>query len=265
MLAEPYTRASELPKHAAMAEPLTYGEYQARSRRNDFVRRNRWMLALLALIGTATAAWVLWWMRWLGYPTPAAFLAGSALTATFFLIRGLVNDNDGSYYWRMGREAEKLTATALRRLERAGWTIFHNVSFDGRDVDHVAVGRGGILVLETKWSASGRLAVGSDCLDEAQDQALRNMKTIRGLIRSGAKVSVVGAVVAWGLPEALAGGSRRLGDDVLLLNGRQSKEWVRELTEHEHLDDETVAAAIAAIGEYVARRNKTLLAQRQAG
>lgn len=71
--------------------------------------------------------------------------------------------------------------------------------------------------------------------------------------------------MAWGLPEALDGGSRRLGADVLLLNGRQSKEWVRELSEHEHLDDETVAAAITAIGEYVARRNKTLLAQRQAG
>lgn len=248
-----------------MAEPLTYGEYQARTRRDAFIRRNRWALASLVLVGTATEAWVLWWLQWLGYPTLAAFFGGSALTTTFWVIRGLVNDNDGSYYWRMGREAEKLTASALRRLEKAGWTVFHNVSFDGRDVDHVAVGRAGILVLETKWSASGRLAVGSGCLDEAHEQVMRNMKTIRGLVRSGANVSVVGAVVAWGLPEALDGGSRRLGDDVLLLNGRQSKEWVRELSEQEYLDDEIVAAAGAAIKEYVSRRNKVLLAEQQAG
>lgn len=247
-----------------MAEPLTYGEEKARTRRKEFISRNRWLLSLLALIGTAMATFALWWLHWLGYPTPAAFLAGSALTATFFLIREAVNDNDGSYYWRMGREAEEQTATVLRKLEKAGWRIFHNVRFERHDVDHVAVGRGGVLVLETKWSASGRLAIGSAGLEEAHDQALRNMKSIRGLVSSGVRVKVVGAVVAWGLPEDLDGGSRRLGEDVLLLNGRQSKEWVRELSEHEHLDDETVAAAIAAIEKYVSRRNKALLAEQQA-
>lgn len=53
-----------------------------------------------------------------------------------------------------GDVAEKWTADVLRVMSEQGWRIAHHVrDADDREIDHVLVGPGGVLVVETKWSS----------------------------------------------------------------------------------------------------------------
>ncbi|WP_225215238.1 nuclease-related domain-containing protein [Cellulomonas avistercoris] len=63
--------------------------------------------------------------------------------------------------WSVGAEGERLVAANLAHLERYGWVALHDLRWPGRqraNIDHVAVGPGGIVVIDAKnWS--GRVAV----------------------------------------------------------------------------------------------------------
>jgi hypothetical protein len=53
--------------------------------------------------------------------------------------------------WRRGAEGERRTEKTLRRLERKGWTVEHDIQREGgANVDHVVRGPGGVFLLETK-------------------------------------------------------------------------------------------------------------------
>ncbi len=58
--------------------------------------------------------------------------------------------------WRAGAEGERLVADELDQLAASGWRVLHDVRWPGRPVanlDHVAVGPGGVVVVDTKnWS-----------------------------------------------------------------------------------------------------------------
>jgi hypothetical protein len=53
----------------------------------------------------------------------------------------------------MGDLGEQWTASELRKLRRRGWRLVNHVMLKNRDIDHVLVGPGGVLAVETKWSA----------------------------------------------------------------------------------------------------------------
>ena len=52
----------------------------------------------------------------------------------------------------MGIAAEEMTVDALQSVRRRGWRYVSGVRL-GNEIDHVAVGPPGVLVIETKWSA----------------------------------------------------------------------------------------------------------------
>ena len=58
--------------------------------------------------------------------------------------------------WSQGAEGERLVAHTLGALERYGWLLLHDIRWPGRqkaNIDHVAIGPGGIVVIDTKnWS-----------------------------------------------------------------------------------------------------------------
>lgn len=78
-----------------------------------------------------------------------------------------------------------------------------NIPFDKFDVDHVAIGPGGVVVLETKWTSDGLLRSDgrlSDYGAKAIQQVNRNVGPIDAVLRQNGYpggVSVA-AVVAWG-------------------------------------------------------------------
>ena len=55
----------------------------------------------------------------------------------------------------MGGMAEEFTAQELRRLHRRRWHLANGVLLKKADIDHVAIGPGGVLVVESKYSSSG--------------------------------------------------------------------------------------------------------------
>jgi len=53
----------------------------------------------------------------------------------------------------MGDLGEQFTAAELRTLSRSGWSVVNHVLLQTRDIDHVLVGPGGVIAVETKWSS----------------------------------------------------------------------------------------------------------------
>jgi Nuclease-related domain len=56
-----------------------------------------------------------------------------------------------------GIEGEKVVGQFLDRLREQGYSVFHDVMAEGFNIDHVLVGPGGVLTIETKtWSKPAR-------------------------------------------------------------------------------------------------------------
>ena len=71
--------------------------------------------------------------------------------------------SDSTVAWRRGARGERATARRLRRLRRAGWTVFHDVALQGSraNLDHLLIGPGGVFVVDSKYYR-GRIRVGRD-------------------------------------------------------------------------------------------------------
>jgi hypothetical protein len=65
--------------------------------------------------------------------------------------------------WRDGARGERATAHRLRRLERGGYVVLHDLEVPGShaNLDHVAVGPAGVFVIDSK-RYRGRLHLGPD-------------------------------------------------------------------------------------------------------
>jgi integrative and conjugative element protein (TIGR02256 family) len=78
--------------------------------------------------------------------------AGGVLFGAFIAIWIAIRETPPRYVekWQAGAEGERKTARALRRLERKGWTLRHDVQRRYGNYDHIAVGPSGVYLLETK-------------------------------------------------------------------------------------------------------------------
>ena len=114
--------------------------------------------------------------------------------------------------WRRGATGERRTARLLAPLERRGWAVLHDLAIPGSqaNIDHLAIGPGGVLVIDSKQyrrqlrlDASGMLWHGRHLLVSAlrkvrweADQA----DEVLGIadVDVAAIVAVHGASVPWG-------------------------------------------------------------------
>lgn len=55
-----------------------------------------------------------------------------------------------SWQYRLGAKGEQVVGRELDRLLAQGYEVFHDVPFDGWNIDHVAVGPHGVFAIETK-------------------------------------------------------------------------------------------------------------------
>jgi hypothetical protein len=116
--------------------------------RRSWLRRNR---PLFFALGAITGAVIV--VTFLaGRAFPAAgwllgFLAG-AVTTTLSLLRasppGWIEN------WQVGALGERATARRLRLLEPQGWVILHDLQAGQGNIDHIAVGPGGVFLLDSK-------------------------------------------------------------------------------------------------------------------
>ena len=54
--------------------------------------------------------------------------------------------------WRCGAAGERRTARLLAQLERHGWVVLHDLAVPGSraNIDHLAIGPGGVFVIDSK-------------------------------------------------------------------------------------------------------------------
>lgn len=65
--------------------------------------------------------------------------------------------------WRRGADGEESVAAQLSKLEKRGWRFLHAIEVGNRssDIDHVAIGPGGVFTLNTKNHKGKRVWVGA--------------------------------------------------------------------------------------------------------
>lgn len=159
--------------------------------------------------------------------------------------------------WRMGADAEKRTARALAPLRRAGWQLAHDLQTERGNRDHIAIGPGGVFLLDTKCR-DGVLKVEGDVVHvereddpDASYELHRLAPSIRGAARQlkkeldghGTYVGWVQAVVVvWAnFPQRVVEGDR-----VSFVHGDELADWLTSRPASPR------AAQIARVGEIIA-------------
>jgi hypothetical protein len=133
-------------------------------------------------------------------PFVRGMFVGTSITAVIGTIAYFVLALSGTVAPGIGAMAETWSASELRRLTKHGWLVINGVPLEGRDLDHVLIGPGGVIAIESKWSAYGwRLHPPDDQVEAAIGQATANARSLRlweAVKASGAPVA--SAVLLWG-------------------------------------------------------------------
>jgi hypothetical protein len=191
------------------------------------------LLLAVSLWGAATAVVVaigsLFWpveavYFWVG-GSIGAFMA--MWVAAFQLI-----DPVGRRY-TSGADGEQWTAEQLRKLRRHGWRAVHNIHLQHHDIDHVAIGPGGVVVVETK-SSDGDWEFLVRCGKPAVwvPQARRSARNAAALIKQHTRLEVTArpvlAVWAPGVPERTTGGVTTISE-TQVIHGRELAAYLLEM------------------------------------
>jgi Nuclease-related domain len=199
-----------------------------------------------------------WWLVAGAAAVVLASLAAFLLALRWFVAR--LRERGNRY---LGYVGERVVAEYLEPLRAGGWLVFHDVPCEsGREkfnIDHVAVGPGGVFAIETKARRKGAARAGREdykvFFDGEQlswpwgedqhglDQAVRNAQWLQQWLRktTGEKLEVVPVLAlpgwyveaparaavrvvnpAW-LPDLLA------GDGATVLGGKQVELCARQL------------------------------------
>jgi hypothetical protein len=166
-------------------------------RRLVFLQRNRWRLFVLvagygllfATIGAFLVPATGWW---------SGAYWGSVSVGLLWAISWFVS-LDGSIFVRAGGWAEEWTSEALRK-KASGFTLIDDFPLGTGNLDHVLVGIGGVVAVETKWKSKWRNRQHDlKDLEPERRQATFQAEKLQEIIESfGRSVCVRAAVVAWG-------------------------------------------------------------------
>ncbi len=174
-----------------MRQPGQHATRQAHRRRREFLARSwQWIVVFAAIVTADAIAIVLGTRARFNVDTVNGFVLGVTLACGLWMGWLLFDRADGSRNFRLGATAEREVAAELDRLTKEGWHAVHGIRFEGQygrpfDVDHVAVGPGGVIAIETKYTST-KIACGdtSRWMHDAIRQAERSSDRIRLLLRS---------------------------------------------------------------------------------
>ncbi len=78
----------------------------------------------------------------------------------------VVDVHDDERAWRRGAQGEEQVGRRLLRLERHGWTVVHDLTIGSRgaNLDHLAIGPGGVFALNTKNHRGKKVWVGAQAI-----------------------------------------------------------------------------------------------------
>lgn len=228
---------------------------------------DRHFAAMVLAFAVAIAATPVGLEAWLshasvfGLPWLQGFFEGFLVAVFLAVVAYLVLIYTGANSHVVGALGERWTAEELSKLGPE-WRHFRNVPFveghgDGSyqvDVDHIAVGPYGVVVVETKFSTAEvdlTTEAPSELVDDAVRQVSRNAGRVRALLDRDAPLApVVPALVFWG-PQINepSGGVHRYGD-VRALAGRASESWLPKLRARRSLSENDIEVVATKIRRY---------------
>ena len=167
---------------------------------------------------------------------PNPFLQGLLLGIVLAAVPGFlwswILQTTGTAPQMMGDQAEQWTASELRKLAANGWCVVNHFMLGKGDMDHVLIGPGGAVVVETKWSSAWRDDYERSRQRAATQQARQNARQMTwwAPIRE-LGVPVRPVVVLWGpdVRDWPDGERVRHVDDVPVVTGPALGEWVLSL------------------------------------
>ena len=113
--------------------------------------RQSWMLLAAAVVLPLI---VFLPMAYVSHGVTRGLVIGAGAIGGLWLASFLVLLESGAATAVMGAVAEARIEQDLKSVRSRGWRVVHGMRFPGHgDIDHVAVGPAGILVIEGKWSA----------------------------------------------------------------------------------------------------------------
>lgn len=124
------------------------GESTRKRAEEHFEKLTDWVL-LLAVVSMLAGSAVTMGPE-AGRPTRAAVLGVSVVVLALVARPRIMKALRGYWNCQLGFKGERAVAEELNQLLSQGWRVFHDVPFDGYNVDHVAVGPVGVFAIETK-------------------------------------------------------------------------------------------------------------------
>lgn len=229
---------------------------EARRRQWAFVR-TRWQL--LSGFIASTAAVIALLLVLIEQPFLAGFAFGAVGVGTAAALAWLVTQATGTAQMTMGADAEQWTASELRPLRRHGWRLLNHVALRRADIDHVLVGPGGLVIVETKWSGRGWSEDNQERLRAAVESTRDSARLIAlwQPVRSMGVRAVEPAIFLWGGPHGVRPHLPQHRDGVALVVGPEAaRTWRRELLAREPvLDDEEVEELWGRLEQHMRRRD----------
>lgn len=175
-------------------------------------------VVVIVLAGLFVGAWLAWLMVGGVY---------AALIATWLMVFEIADPITRRF--ASGATGEELTADRLRECASLGWRAVHNIAIRPRDIDHLAVGPGGVLAIESKCPDAGWDWLRShnhhlEWVRQADKAAFRSGALIKQ--HFGDRVDVRPVLVVW--TRGLAGEPVDI-DGVRVMHGSDLPEFLRSL------------------------------------
>lgn len=248
----PLVRSLRARELAGDGRAGSFARTKARRAQRAFIR-SRWLPLTVAWLILVAPVPLLWWFL------PDEFLrgvlAGTSLTGATAAVWFLVVQSTGTAPIMMGDQAEQWTAQELRKLGR-DWRVVNRFALSYGDLDHVAVGPAGILVIETKWSAHPWQS--SDGVERQRaavaqvERVTRQLRLWTEIKRSSVRVRPV--VVLWGGGGWDDSDGVRCVDGVAVIEGHALGDWVRSLETDPSSDRATIQVVWDVLDAQVRRR-----------
>ena len=151
-----------------------YSRQLARDRQKAFIGASWRRLLVVLVVGIALAGLTEFLPSW-----ARGFVAGAWLASVVWFLVFLVVQLSGTASTMMGTTAEQWTAQELRKLRRRGWKVVSHTIPKYGDIDHIAIGPGGLLVVETKWRSDPTAFADKDWLTAECRKLSENARLIR--------------------------------------------------------------------------------------
>lgn len=193
-------------------------------------------------------------------PLQRGLLLGGGVVLTAAMVTALVVLASGTAPLMTGEMAEQWTAQELRPLREHGWKLINHFVLGRGDYDHVLVGPGGVVLVETKWGGTPWDVDGRELAFRlALEQTGKNAKqlTLWGGVAKHGRPQVEPVLVVWGpaaknLRDISA---RRHGSGVVVLSGDRIQAWLLQRG-RDQLGADQINAIWNEIDEHAVRRDE---------